>query len=311
MSMQTKCGQTACYVAVLLVGSLTGCSAQTKTLNESSAKRLLIDHLKSIGETFLLPLADVNQQLHATREDYLSGSYGEADPKALVQRLLKAGYVHQTREDIKYNNVSGTYKGETPGCGSGGFEIKTRIQTFTLSMKPGDPAVDGQYTYDSWYALNGHKSLGWSGPVKGQVNPDGTVELIYGPMYTHVKYTFQSDGANIALTGRTMFECGTGQMTLTGTGPGGFISVPKFSYSYTDSMKKLLDGSGKLKAGTSKIDEVHNLLLETDAIATARFTWHVDLNEPGAAVIGKPRVSGTDAVTFRKQPDGTWVLPSN
>lgn len=87
--------------------------------------------------------------------------------------------------------------------------------------------------------------------------------------------------------------------------------MPKYTYAYTDKLKPLLDASGNLKGGTIKIDEVHNLLLETDAIATAQFAMHIDFNAAGGAVLGKTTVADQGNVTFRKQPDGTWVLPSN
>jgi hypothetical protein len=76
-------------------------------------------------------------------------------------------------------------------------------------------------------------------------------------------------------------------------------------------LKALLDASGKLKAGTIKVNDVHNLLLEIDTIATARCAVHIDLNAAGAAVLGKTTLADLRDVTFRKQPDGTWVLPAN
>jgi hypothetical protein len=271
---------------------------------------MLIDQLKTKGDTFTVPLNFVAEEVRSpTREDYLAGSYGDSGPKASIQRLLKAGYMSQTREDIKLINVTGTYKAEPAGCGSGGAGIGKQVYTFTLAMQPSYAGVSGEYTYESWYS-SGQHSASFNGPVSGEVKPEGAVTLVYGPMSTRRDYAIKSDGANLTLAGPRMFACDSA-VIATGTGPGGFILVPKYSYVYADKLKRLLDSSGNLKGGTIKIDDVHNLLLETDAIATAQFAMHIDFNAAGTAVLGKAMMSDNGNVTFRKQPDGTWVLPPN
>lgn len=297
-------------VALLSLGFLAACGSGTKTLNEASAKRMLIDQLKTKGDTFPVPLNFVATEIRSpTREDYLAGSYGESGPKASVQRLLKAGYISQTREDTKLINVTGTYKAEPAGCGSGGAGIGKQVYTFTLSMQPSYAAVSGDYTYESWYS-SGQHSASFNGRVTGEVRPEGVATLAYGPMSARRDYTIKAEGANVTLAGPRMFACDS-PVVATGTGPGGFIMVPKYTYAYSDKLKPLLDPAGNLKGGTIKIDEVHNLLLETDAIATAQFAMHIDFNDAGAAVLGKTTMADKGNVTFRRQPDGTWVLPLN
>jgi hypothetical protein len=290
----------ACILIVLT--AQTGCAQTTKTLNEASAKRMMIEQLKTNGDVFLVQLNSVGDEIHSpTREDYVTGSYAEASPKAAVQRLLKSGYLNQSREDLRLINITGTYKAEGNVCGK-------EVYTFSLSMQPSSPAVSGQYTYNHLYQ-DGQQGMKIDGPVTGEVMPDGTLTLFYGPMNARSDYTIKADGTTIVLDGPKFFSCT--KVIATGTGPGGFIAVPKYSYSYTEKFKALLDATGKLKAGTIKVDDVHNLLLETDTIATARCAIHIDLNAAGAAVLGKAILPDQREVTFRKQPDGTWVLPAN
>lgn len=229
-----------------------------------------------------------------------------------MKRLLSAGFITQSREDVNYKNVTGTFRAEPPGCGSGGFGISKQVYTFNLVMASKSPAVSGQYTFDAWYADTDHqRARADRGPVQGEVSPDGTLHLVYGPMYSHAAYKIDSQGGNITLTGTNLFMCSGRDMVASGTGPGGIVTSPRFSYGFSDSMKKLLDpATGDLRAGRIKIDGVHDLILQLDTIATATYQWHVNLNAAGEAVVGKPIILGKNEVTFRKQPDGTWVLPS-
>jgi hypothetical protein len=175
-------GRSLCtYALVLGFGLSIACSNSITTLTETSAKRLLQEHFDHAGQQYTLPLASVAEEMRTTHEDYVAHEYPDASPQAVAKRLIKAGYIKEAREDITYKNVTESYKADMPGCHGmvPGLTIKNRAQTFTLGMQPGSPAVSGQYTYDSWFEINGKKSLGWSGPVKGTVNENGTVELIY------------------------------------------------------------------------------------------------------------------------------------
>jgi hypothetical protein len=129
-------------------------------------------------------------------------------------------------------------------------------------------------------------------------------------MYTHALYAFKSDGSTVALTGRALFEC-SAEVIASGTGPGGVVVVPRYTYSYADKLKQLLDATGNLKAGSTKVDGVSNLLLTIETMATAKYAWHVDLNDAAAAVAGMKTVFGQGEAVFRKQPDGAWVLPES
>jgi hypothetical protein len=278
-----------------------------KTLDENSAKHLLHDRFETRGNEYRIPMYGIAQRLRPTTEDYLSGAYRESDARAQVQRLLKTGFITQSREDVKFLNVTGTYKAEVRGCGDGGLGIKNRVYSFSLLMAPTSSTISGEYTFDSW-RNTGQKAATFRGPVTGNISPDGSVLLIYGPMSTRTNFKFRSEGTSLALIGPALFECDPTEITLSGTGPGGYVTEPKFSYGYSDKMKPLLDETGNLNAGRRVVDDVQNLLLETETIATAQYSWHVELNDAGVALAGSQRISKTSQVVFRKRPDGTWVL---
>jgi hypothetical protein len=66
-----------------------------------------------------------------------------------------------------------------------------------------------------------------------------------------------------------------------------------------------------LKLGQVHVDSIDNLLLgDTETSAEAEYTWHIDYNAVGTAVMGQIKKQGTGHVHFRKQPDGAWVCAS-
>ncbi len=315
MKTPTRCFRTFVIAASVAAPALLSCctsSASTHTLTEASARRMIIDSIAKTGDGYTIPLRPIAERIQGQmREDFAAGEYEEPDIRLQIQRLLGAGYISQSREDLRYKNVTGSYQAQPPGCGSGGADIGEQIYTFTLSMRPMFSDVSGQYTFDSWYRDRHQHSAGFRGPVRGEVSPDGILNVGHGANGESRQFQDHLRGQrHHALVGPMVFACGHGPMTVSGTGPGGEIVVPRFSYKFSDRLKPLLTTSGDLKAGKYKVDKVENLILQIDTIATAQYLWHVDLNEASVAIAGKPRVTGTSEITFRKQPDGTWILPN-
>jgi hypothetical protein len=229
-------------MSVVLLIFCNSCSnSPTKTLNNDSAKRMLEASMRAKNEQFEVPSHEVIQKIRiSTHEDYMQGSYKDDDARRAIQRLLQSGFMVQSREDLRLPNVSGKYSAMLqPNDGW----IENAVYNFELSMRPAYSDISGEYSFDSWYTkgMGGHKSTSFRGPVRGSVNEDGTVTLVYGPMSTEAGYTFSASGREIKLTGRQPFIVGTPTMTLTGTGPGGILTIPKFSYSPGQQFRSLLD----------------------------------------------------------------------
>ena len=110
--------QLARILLGLILSTLVGCS---KNLTESSAQHMLTVKISADkADDYLVSFNDVRNTIKdETREDYSQGIYekmtpGPAlfslpDPKLAVQRLLKAGFITQSRKDITIPNVSGDY----------------------------------------------------------------------------------------------------------------------------------------------------------------------------------------------------------
>lgn len=305
--MTTKQHMAGLFCGLALLALVVGCEGgnSTKNLTESSAKGMLRTKISADKKgDYRLSFFDVSQAIrNPTREDYTQGAFRNNDPKAAVQRLLRAGFITQSRTDSTVPNVSGKYKVNLDFPKNPFMSYAT--YTFDLSMQPTYSTVTGQYTVDATnYKANG--------PLTGTVSPDGTVQLAYGSQFgsTVVSYKFASNGQSVTLTGKQPFfniNCPT--MTLTGNGPGGSLLVPTFSYSFSDKFKPLPSPNvNEIYAGGIEIDEVSNLLLATETIAQARFTWHVIFNDAAKALTGQTTVSGTGDIIFGKQPDGNWVL---
>lgn len=300
-------------LGTILLVATQGCNGgPTKNLTTSSARDMLKTKLGTSSQhTYRFAINSVSEVIQLpTREDYSVGSYRNDDPRSSVQRLLQAGYIIQSREDSSVPNVSGDYKVELTWPKENGIWTRNAIYTFNLSMQPTYATVSGGYTANSWY-VTGQEAMRQNGPLTGSVSPDGTVKLGYGSQFgtTEENYKFSSNGSTLTLTGKQPFLTGNPNMTLVGTGPGGSIVVPKFSYAFSDKFKRLPSVSANvLDAGDVEIDDVSNLLLATDTIAHAQFTWHVNFNDAAKALTGQASMQGTGEMNFGKQPDGAWVL---
>ncbi|MHB1488203.1 MAG: hypothetical protein ACYCZM_11720 [Acidimicrobiales bacterium] len=314
--MTTKHHMVGLFCGLTLLALVVGCQggSSTKNLTEQSAKRMLVAKISAENkDNYLLNFDAVSEiSREPTREDYAEGTYRINDPILAVGRLIKAGYIVQSRKDFTVPNVSGNYRVELKWPKEvSSIALRNAIYTFSLSMEPTFSTVSGKYSLDSW-VNSGQETMSANGPLIGSVSEDGTVQLAYVTQYgsrIEEAYKFSTSGQGMSLTGNQPFLNGIPTMTLTGSGPRGTISVPSFSYAFSDKFKPLASpNSNEIVAGKIVVDEVNNLLLATDTVAQARFTWHVIFNDAGRALSGEPRVSGTGNMIFGKQPDGNWVL---
>jgi hypothetical protein len=268
------------------------------------------------NDSYSVDFAPLAQNMRVwTYDDYSVGQYGANDVRSTIQRLFKAGFVNQTVETLTYPNVAGEYRGNFDFPEPVNFSKQT--YSIDISMVPDRPEFSGEYTYDAVRRGEGEKHN--SGQLHGTVAQDGNVTmglLITGePWQYGGAYKFSCLGKKVSLTGPYPFDplapifFGLPSATFVGTGPCGSISVRRFTYSFSDKLTSLFrPNSTSLVGGHFAVDEVTDLLLETETIAEARFTWHVDLNEAARALLGRDSVRGNSGLTFQKQPDGNWVL---
>lgn len=314
--MTTKHHLAGLLCGLALLALAVGCKggSSTKSLTESSAKRMLIAKMSAENkDDYLLDFDAVSEVIREpTREDYTDGTYRINDPRLAVGRLVKAGYITQSRKDFTVPNVSGNYRVELKWPKEvSSIALRNAIYTFSLSMEPTFSTVSGKYSLDSW-VNSGQETMSANGPLIGSVSEDGTVQLAYVTQYgsrIEEAYKFGISGQGVTLTGNQPFLNGIPTMTLTGNGPGGTISVPSFSYAFSDKFKPLASPrANEIVTGKIVVDEVSNLLLVTETVAQANFTWHVTFNDAAKALTGQTTASGTGQMTFGKQPDGNWVL---
>ena len=314
--MTTKHYMAGLFCGLTLLALVVGCEggSSTKNLTESSAKRMLVAKISADNkDNYLLNFDAVSETIREPiREDYADGTYRINDPRLAVGRLIKAGYIIQSRKEFTVPNVSGNYKVElTWPKEVSSIALRNAIYTFSLSMEPTFSTVSGKYSVDSW-VNSGQETMSANGPLIGSVSQDGTVQLAYVTQYgsrIEEAYKFSTSGQGVTLTGNQPFLNGIPTMTLTGSGAGGTISVPSFTYVFSDKFKPVAPpNANQIVAGKIVVDEVSNLLLVTETIAQANFTWHVTFNDAAKALTGQTTASGAGQMTFGKQPDGNWVL---
>ena len=180
--------QLARILLCLILPTLVGCSSN---LTESSAKRMLTAKISADkADNKLVSFTDVRDTIKGeTRDDYSQGTYekmtpgpvffSRPNPKLAAQRLLKAGFITQTRKDITIPNVSGDYhvhliwpKGSWTGDAT--YELH-------VSMQPSYSSISGTYNVKTTYP-NGGPAMSSSGALSGSVSPGGTVHLQYEPI---------------------------------------------------------------------------------------------------------------------------------
>jgi hypothetical protein len=266
-------------------------------------------------DMYALAFGSIRQTLNEhSRNDYSQGNYPEylsaafmqvPNPQVVVQRLLKAGYVSQSQNSFTVPNVSGDYHADMSWVLMGSYHMRATY-ALTVSMKPADNSISGHYHEES----TGGGAQSADGPLSGTVDTNGTVHLIYGSQYggANEDCTFKSANGEKTLTGKQPFLNGP-DVSLTGHGPGGDITVPVYSYALSSKFASLPPPhQDEIQAGKIEIDQISNLLLSSDTMAQASFGWHVAFNDAAKALSGKDKVSGTGNVIFGKQPNGNWVV---
>jgi hypothetical protein len=298
----------------IAIACLVGCdSSSTAHLNESSGKSMLVAKMAADQkDKYLLSFAGIPYTLkQLTRNDYSQGSYPEslpafmgsriANPQAVIQRLLKAGYVSQSKTTFTVPDVSGNYEAELSWLWGGSYHMKATY-ALTISMKPADNSISGHYHEES----TGGGAQYANGPLAGSVDADGIVHLSWSGK--NLAYSFNFTNGEKRLTGKQPFVGGP-DVTLVGHGPGGEITVPVYSYALSSGFETLPPPhQDEIQAGKIEIDQITNLLLSSDTMAQAAFGWQVDFNRAAKALSGQDKASGTGSVIFVKQPDGNWVI---
>jgi hypothetical protein len=221
--MTTKHRLAGLLCGLALLAPVVGCKggSSTKSLTESSAKRMLA--AKFIAENkddYRLNFDAVSEAIRVpTSEDYADGTYRINDPRLAVGRLIKAGYITQSRKDFTVPNVSGNYKVElTWPKEVSSIALRNAIYTFSLSMEPTFSTVSGKYSVDSW-VNSGQETMSANGPLIGSVSQDGTVQLAYVTQYgsrIEEAYKFSISGQGVTLTGNQPFLNGIPTMTPDG-----------------------------------------------------------------------------------------------
>jgi len=300
--------------AVVVMMFVAGCDS--RNLTSSSARSLIQDRIDAdnpMGETFnYVPYIRQAGFGAKTFTDYSQDQFEGTNPAAAMHRLLEAGLLEKRTETQSYPNLTGSYE-----------DMRTEHVTYyewqhvryvttkdlvglhplTLSMQQGSMAISGNYTY----AVNGGGHC--EGLVSGKVNADGGVDLElrntgnYCP--TEVNGYHKWDVQLVSAGGVKLI----GPATVYNTKSTGTSTLTTYRYLLTEKLKTTSDGM--VTIGKFRVDSVTNLLLDTDVSASAQYTWHVDYNNIGQAIMGKTSTSGTSSAEFRKQPDGNWVCVSH
>jgi hypothetical protein len=297
--------------ALVIAACFTSCSSR-RTLTASVAKQMLqefIDNPASnpangpvkggIWEVDYSPLTALVAQ--KTFTDYKLGSYATDSWAAVLQRLLAAGLAEQSGETALYPNLTGSY--EETGVHKIGF------RPVTLSMKQGSASIKG--TFRVYSGITGP----CEGVISGTLNSGGIATLHFRstsfqwcPFVRDATYHFRQTGDMMELSGDTR-DAGVFRSKASSEQ----IKLTFYSYSFSSEFreKMVAPDSKSVRVGRLQVDSIDNLLLETtDTEATGEYKWHVDLNDVGRAIYGKPRTEGSSRVRFRKQPDGDWVCVS-
>ena len=277
---------------VVAVVMLAGCS-DSKTLTPSTARRLLEKRARAKGDATIDYSPTAALIGHKTFIDYQQEEFSGATPEGALHRLLRAGLAGQTVGKSSYPNLTGVYEGRG-----------SIYESFAISMRPGSPLIDGTYKYDIC-----------GGRISGTLHGDGSVTInslgtgAWGECSTTLSRLFRVQQTN---EGINLVPDELNTHGFYGKGPSGApIELTTYEYTFLPKFLESVDVAGKtLRGGPFQIDSVTNLLLgETATFATASFSWHVNYNAAGQAITGVAENHGTTHVTFRKQPDGTWVLP--
>lgn len=304
------------FMAVLVAA--TGCSSK-KQLTNSSAKSSLQEAIeRDHKQKEMIPVDETAKLLTTdwTFDDYKSYPLNGSDRKAvLFRQLLDTGYVDQKAISVSYNDIAGDYKADyypvPRGISYGTPRPDHVIYELKIATQAASTKLTVKYNYHDW-APNGQEVMSSTGDATGTLGNDlVSIKYPYGTL-PGGDFTVNKSGSLTELAGPSP----SGQVKLTGQGKGGEIRTEQ--YSYLPSTKLTEDKAEKCPGAEDKkcvslggyvIDDVTQLLLVTAESAEGQFKWHFEPTDLGLA-LAPPRLrsGGTGRVSFRKQPDGDWVL---
>jgi hypothetical protein len=294
-----------CVLVLTVLGIGCSSSTSTKELTESSGLPLVASY---IAENQLqLHLAPVAALFGETRTDYKT--FAGTGIGLVLKSYLDHGWVTQ--------------------------EIDTRSFPEVLGVFEGDAHVDNWWYHAKYTVYPDHDSNSFSGINDWKIMyPNGVVKEA-GTGHGSLVATLKSDGSFEARCPPAVGYCGTWIGKYSEQGPAGFLDMAGgggfsppyhlvgkstgrqvqlnwYKYSWSAEAQKLLHqdpGYGiSADAGHFKVKELSGLQLVIDTVATAQFTWEVQLNDIAEATLGIKSVPGTGTVTFGKKPDGTWFV---
>ncbi len=288
-AIQGYCRNFRSMLAISVAVTLLGCN-NSKTLTPSTAKNLLEQRLSTERDLAVnySPIASLIG--HKTFADYQEDQYAtRKNASAALHQLLKAGLAQRIVAKTSYPNLSGSYTGE------GWYSAAV-----VIVMQPGSPLISGTYERDIC-----------KGRISGTLTGDGGVTITYagtgsGPCSNTYSSTYKIQQTNDGV--RLVYPSINGHLhTKTLSMPS--MELTAYSYVLLPGFLKLVDANGdKVTVGTIQVDDVTDLLLEgTDTAAEGNYTWHLDPNEVGKAILDAGKTKGSGRVFYRKQPDGEWV----
>lgn len=277
----------ACLFSAMFQIGCSSSGAPVKQLNESSARRMITEHLS--GEPYRIGIASLLPFVVAhTRKDYTK-------EKGVLSRLIAARLMIQRASSTTYPKISGDFFHETKR------PTTWLKEHWILESVPGSNDLEGKFTT---------QRENWTGPAvseaKGTIQADGKVVLrnmTFAWAALPAQYYEQGGKAYLKFHDKTFVGPATGQK----------VAVTWYAYTLSPDFEKRVEGSGDgryVVGGNFVVGAVTNLRLATDTEASANFAWQVSLNSTGKLFHPENAPKGTGAVLFGKKPDQTWAIDS-
>jgi len=191
-------------------------------------------------------------------------------------------------ETVSFPNLTGSYDGQK----------KRDFHPITLVLHPETSEVSGTYNYD-----------GCTGTITGNLEPNGGVYLRFHSA-VHYVCLVPKDGPGpwrIQPVSNGGFDLVGPTTVVHGTGSSGTIAMTVYTYLPTSKLDAFRTSDRMIKIGKVAVDNVTDLLLETEVSASGKYVWHIDYNELGRELKGTNASRSHGDVKFQKQPDGAWT----
>ncbi len=301
--------RTVKYLLGLCLLLVVGCS-RSKELTPESAKAMIQAEIKAKKQVLALPLGGVDALFKETFfHNYATESFTVDEDGAAFQRMVKAGLLEASIQEITQLNISGAYEGIWTKCYNVHFDIN--LDQF--------PAVSGVYKLESQGCWPGpRRGETFSGTLSGEIKPYDTILMRFSPrLLDSFEYARLNSnniqpaggGESTALTGQTLSGQTSWPISLSRSGHSPQLPVKEYQYLISPVLAAQMRSETKtVEAGEYTLDSVDDLLLVTETVAESGLSWHSKLNQVGSALSGETQVVGKGKAQFRKQPDGVWVL---